>query len=221
MAKKARISIVGAGPGSPEYVTPIARATVQSAQVVIGAARVLELFEGDIESETITLVAKNMNDVLKQAVDFALEGKNVVVLSTGDPGFSGLLKTFLKATMGREVGVNVIPGISSIQVCAARLTIPWDEMRLFTFHDSASINEKEELLENVKKSISVMLLPDVKSFAPAEIAKFLIENGVEQTTPAFVCENLTLSDERISGNTLNDLLAGSFGSLCVMVINPS
>ncbi len=87
----AKISIVGVGPGSPEYVTPIARKTVQTAHVVIGAERSLNLFKDDINGEVIQLTAKNVNEALNNAVGSAEAGKTVVLLSTGDPCFSGLL----------------------------------------------------------------------------------------------------------------------------------
>ena len=83
----AKIRIVGVGPGSPDYVTPAAKKAVATAQVIIGAERALSLFAGDISGETIKLTAKNINDALKNAVLSSQQGKLVVVLSTGDPGF--------------------------------------------------------------------------------------------------------------------------------------
>ena len=217
----AKISIVGVGPGSPEYVTPVAKKAVANAQVIIGAERALSLFAGDISGESIKLTAKNNNDALKNALISSQQGKLVVVLSTGDPGFSGLLRTFSKLTIETNVEVDVIPGISSVQVCAARLLLPWDEMRLFTFHQHATEEEKRELFESVRSRRIVMLLPESKSFSPAEVAKFLISKGVSANTPAFVCENLTLKDERIVSTTLAGVSERSFSSLCVMVIKPA
>lgn len=216
----AKISIVGAGPGSKEYLTPIARKAVQNAQVVIGAERAIELFAKDIRGEKITLTAKNLTATLNKAVGFAQEGKSVAILSTGDPGFSGLLRTFSKVAEGKNVELEVIPGISSIQLCAARLKIPWDELRLFSFHEGVSMERKDELAEVVKQGSVVMLLPDSRDFTPAEVAKFLISKGIDKQTPTFVCENLTLSDERVVNSNLGKVSRGSFRALCVMVIKP-
>jgi cobalt-precorrin-7 (C5)-methyltransferase len=216
----AKISIVGAGPGSPDYVTPIAKKIVQNAQFVIGAERALSLFAGDIKGEMLKLTAKNMNDTLSKAVELARKGKNVAILSTGDPGFSGLLRTFSKVAKGKKVDLEVVPGISSIQVCAARLSMSWDEVCLFSFHEGVSSEKKEKLANAIKKGNDVMLLPDQKAFSPAEIAKFLINSGVEAETPVLVCENLTLSGERIVSSTLSEVSMGSFSSLCVIVIKP-
>jgi cobalt-precorrin-7 (C5)-methyltransferase len=221
MAKTIKINIVGIGPGNPDFLTPIARRTVQQAQVVIGAQRAIELFGSDIKGEAIKLTAKNMSDTLNKAVELAQKGKTVAILSTGDPGFSGMLKTFLKFTNGKDVVAAVIPGISSIQVCAARLALPWDKIRLFTFHEGITNKEKEALLQTVKNGSAVMFLPETKNFSPELVAKSLINGGIDPDTPAFVCENLTLTDEQIFKGTLREVSEVSFGSLCVMVIKPN
>jgi cobalt-precorrin-7 (C5)-methyltransferase len=217
----AKIIIVGAGPGSSDYVTQIAKKTVRNAEMVIGAERVLDLFSDDVKGELLKLTAKNMNETLSKAVYLAQKGKSVVILSTGDPGFSGLLKTFSKVTRGKSVDVEVIPGISSVQVCAARLSIPWDELSLFTFHDGVGAEKKAKLLGVIKDGRDALLLPDPKNFSPAQAAKFLIERGIDAGIPVFVCENLTLSDEQIVKSTLGAVASSSFSPLCVMVIKPS
>jgi cobalt-precorrin-7 (C5)-methyltransferase len=215
----AKLNIVGVGPGSPDYVTPAARKTVQQAEVVIGAQRSLNLFTEDIKGETMILTAKNLNSALKFAVESAEKGKNVALLSTGDPGFSGLLRTVLKSDLVKAVEVKVVPGVSSIQACAAKLGISWDDMCLFTFHEGdVSTEEKNELASCLKKRKDAMLLPDSRAFPPHEIASFLIKAGVDKETPVFVCENLTLDDERVISSSLEEVSKQTFRSLCVMVI---
>jgi cobalt-precorrin-7 (C5)-methyltransferase len=214
----AKLSVVGIGPGSPDYVTPAARQAVQAADVVIGAERSLSLFPEDIKGEAVTLTAKNVNEVLKDAVASAEKGKAVALLSTGDSGFSGLLGSILKIVRGRHVEVNVIPGVSAIQACAARLCICWDEMSLFTFHKGTTAEKKAQLLEALRKGKDVMLLPDPKAFPPREIARFLIKAGLDKDTDVFVCERLTLNGERIVESTLEQASALDFDALSVMVI---
>ena len=214
----AKLSVVGIGPGSLDYVTPAARKTVQDADVVIGAERSLSLFRKDIRGEAVALTAKNVTEVLEYAAESAEKGKTVALLSTGDPGFSGLLRSILKKTRGKDVEVNVIPGVSSIQACAARLCMCWDEISLFTFHKGTTTERKAQLLKAVREGKDVMLLPDPKAFPPPEIARFLMNSGLDKDTPVFVCERLTLSDERIVESTLERAATLDFGALCVMVI---
>ena len=213
----AKINLVGIGPGSPDYITPIARKAVQNAHLVIGAKRALSLFLGDIKGEALPLTAKNMNEAIKYAFESSKMGKTVAMLSTGDPGFSGLLRPVLK-NITEDVEVDVIPGISSIQVCAARLRLCWDEISLFSFHEGTSHEKMMKLAEAVKEGKDVMLLPDPKSFPPHEIARFLINNEIDKETLVIVCENLTLPNERIVIATLKRMLELDFDPLCIMVV---
>ncbi len=171
----AKINIVGVGPGNPDYVTPAARKAVAQAEVVIGAQRSLHLFTSEIKGELIVLAAKNLREVLKHAAELMRSGKNVVFLSTGDPGFSGLLHTVLESGLFDVSEVNVVAGVSSLQACAAKLAISWDKACLFTFHEgNVTEQEKDKLVECIRKGKDTLLLPNSKTFSPKEIAKFLI-----------------------------------------------
>ncbi len=217
----AKLNIVGTGPGSPEHVTSAARKAVQDAQVVIGAERSLQLFQNDIHGEKLTLTAKNVDEALKFAAESARNGKNVALLSTGDPGFSGLLGSVLSRNLAKNIEVNVVPAVSSIQACAARLCMPWDNAVLFTFHDSVSNEKKDAFAKAVKAGSAVILLPDPKNFTPKDIASFLLSRGVSDEIRIAVCENITLSNERITYCTLKEAANKDFPPLCVMIINVS
>ena len=213
-----KLTIVGVGPGSPDYVTPAARKAVQEAQVVIGAERSLNLFRDCIKGETLTLTGKNVDELLKYAQDSAAKGKAVVLLSAGDPGFSGLVGSVLSRTEGKTVEVNVVPGVSAIQVCAARLGMCWEDAALFTFHNGVTAKQKEALVEAVKAGKDVFLLPETKTFMPCDIAAFLVNNGIDKATRVAVCENLTLGNERVVESTLGEASKQAFSPMCVMVI---
>ncbi len=214
-----KINIVGVGPGSPDYVTPAARRAVQQAQIVIGAQRSLTLFAADIKGETIPLTAENLKGALKNAAESARKGKSVTILSTGDPGFSGLLHTVLETGLFAADEVNVVPGISSLQACAARLAMSWNDAYLFTFHEGKVTEEdKQKLLSALKDGCRVMLLPDSRAFTPKGIASFLIKAGLDKQIPVYICENLTLEKEKIVSSTLEQVSQKDYGSLCVMVI---
>ncbi len=215
----AKINIVGVGPGSPDYVTPLARKTVQQADLVIGAQRSLNIFKGEIKGETVVLTAKNLKTVLKLAAKSAEKKKTVALLSTGDPGFSGLLHTVLESGLFEAEDLNVVPGVSSIQVCAAKAAISWDNALLITFHEgNVSLEEKQVLDLAVSSGEDVILLPDSKAFTPKDIANYLIDGGVDKETSVVVCENLTLPDEKVTASTLEEVSKQTFGALCVMVI---
>jgi cobalt-precorrin-7 (C5)-methyltransferase len=214
-----KLDVVGVGPGSADYVTPVARKAVQQAQLVIGAQRSISLFTGDIKGEKFVLNAKNLVESLKEAAQAVKSGKNVALLSTGDPGFSGLLHTVQESGLFNTKEINVIPGVSSIQACAAKIPLSWDNTRLFTFHEGqVSEDQKEKLVSAYQCGRTIMLLPDAKSFTPKDVAALLIETGAEKNTAVYICENLTLENERVTSTTLEELQGQTFGSLSVMVI---
>ena len=125
---------------------------------------------------------------------------------------------FCEGPSGKNVEVNVVPGISSMLACAAKLCMPWDDAVLITFHKGASIERKREFADAVKAGKTVMLLPDPAAFTPSEISEYLLKAGVNKETSVAVCENLTLANEKIVETTLEGAINWSFDPTCVMVI---
>ena len=215
----AKLNIVGVGPGSPDYVTPAAKKAVVKAALVIGAQRSLALLAGEVKGEEVVLTAKNLQELLIRAAEAIKAGKEVALLSTGDPGFSGLLHTALESGLFTPEDINVVPGVSAIQACAARLGISWDNARLFTFHEGdVSDDAKSKLVSAYQCGRTIMLLPALKGFVPKDIAARLLETGADPKTSVYICENVTLEDEKITQTTLEKAADQSFCSLCVMVI---
>jgi cobalt-precorrin-7 (C5)-methyltransferase len=123
--------------------------------------------------------------------------------------------------LGKNVEVSVVPGVSAVQACAARLCMCWDKAVLFAFHDRANKEDKIALATIAKAGKDVIILPDSKGFTPKEIAVFLLKAGVDGKTQVAVCENLTLSDEKVVETTLEKTVNVTSGPLCVMVVRTS
>lgn len=204
-----KIYLVGTGPGSADYITALAFKTVELADILVGSRRALQLFP-DYQGPILELRARNMDEMMAKTVELAREGNTVVVLSTGDPGFSGVLKPIKR--LAAEVEVEVVPGISSLQLCAARLLIPWDEANLLTLHGKGN---SEPLLEVIDNGRTTIVLPD---FRAHELAQFLMDKGVYPERQVAVGERLSYPDEKIFQGTLEQAARTEFSYLCVMVI---
>jgi cobalt-precorrin-7 (C5)-methyltransferase len=204
-----KLYVVGIGPGSVDYLTFKSKKIVDSIDILIGSKRALDLFPGS-EAEKIQLDAVNMKSQLKLAVSRVIRGKSVALLSTGDPGFSGILKPILE--LSNDVEIEVVPGISSLQLCAAKLQIPWDNINLITLHGKGLSNGLLKVINNGKPTI---ILPN---FKVDELIRFLISNGVNGNRKAAVCEKLGYPDERVVESSLNSFLGDKFSYMCVIVI---
>ncbi|MDO5847976.1 MAG: cobalt-precorrin-7 (C(5))-methyltransferase [Methanobrevibacter sp.] len=209
-----KIFIVGIGPGSSDYLTKRALDVVKNADVTVGSIRAVDLFE-DIR-EKIPFNVKNLVEKLEEAVELAIGGKTVAILSTGDPGFSGVLNTVLRIADEKgfdEGNIEVIPGISSLQLAAAKTHIQWDNANVMTFHGRENVEDILEVINNGKATIA---LPSRKV---RDMAQFLLDNGVSESREVTVCERLSYDDERIVNATLKEIADSEFTYMCIMVIH--
>jgi cobalt-precorrin-7 (C5)-methyltransferase len=212
-----KIFLVGAGPGAKEHLTPAATERVRNAEIVIGAERALELFREDIRHESHVLKADKLDETIQVAFRSAREGKSVAFVSTGDPTFFGLLKPLLEKSPN-DIEFEIVPGISALQVCTSRLQICLEEIGLIlSFHGQPEA-ERTRLVDTVRNGKIAMILPDPKSFQPNQIAKYLIDSGIDSKIPAAVCENLAYPDERVTEGDLRGISSERFGSMCLMVV---
>ena len=205
----AKLYLVGTGPGSSDYLTEAAMKAVGFVDVLVGSERALDLFPG-FTGKTLVLRARNMDEMMKKSVALVDEGKNVAILSTGDPGFSGVLKPILN--LRDDLDLEVVPGISSLQMAAGRLQIPWDGANILTLHGKGNSDAILNLLDNNKPTI---VLPD---FRVEKLAQFLLENGISPERKVAVCERLSYPDEKIFKGTLKEVADLKFSYLCVIVV---
>ena len=208
-----KIYIIGIGPGSSEYLTKKAIDTVKSSDYTVGSTRAIDLFD-DVNNK-LAFNVKDLLDKLEKGVDLAIEGNTVSILSTGDPGFSGVLNTVLRIANDKNFPkekIEVIPGISSLQLAAARNHIQWDNANVMTFHGRENIEDILKVINNGKTKIA---LPSKKV---RDMAQFLLDNGVNENRQVVVCERLSYDDEKIVQATLKDIASSEFTYMCIMII---
>ena len=208
-----KIFIVGIGPGASEYLTKKAIDTVKTSDYTVGSTRAIELFD-DVQNK-IDFNVKNLLDKIEEGVQLACDGNTISILSTGDPGFSGVLNTVLRISKEKNFpkeNIEVVPGISSLQLAAAKCHIQWDSANVMTFHGRENI---EDILPIKKKRKTTIALPSRKV---KDMAQFLIDNGVDEDRKVVVCERLSYPDENIVESTLKQIAQSEFTYMCIMVI---
>ncbi len=211
MAKKIvnKITIVGCGPGSKKYLTGYAIQQINSADVLIGSRRLLSLFS-DIDVDTYIL-NKNYKLLITRIVSLS-KSKRVVVLVSGDPGFYSYGKLIIN-----KVGIEnceVIPGISSVQLAFAKIGRSWNDACFMSLHGRTG--RFASVIKNVKENDKVAILTD-NSNNVRVIARRLLEEGLKDRK-IFVCENLSLENERIREFDVTSILKIRVRDLNVIII---
>jgi cobalt-precorrin-7 (C5)-methyltransferase len=210
--------LIGTGPGDADYLTPIAKKKIEGSDLLVGSERALriveELWKG---KRRLTFDAQNLEEVIRLAVESS-KRVEVAILSTGDPCFSGLLKTLKR--VGSISELRVIPGISSVQVLSSRLGLSWDEFEFVNFHNGEG--SIEDLASVIKRGKRAMVFPG-PHFSPCNIAKLLMEKGVDGSTRSLLGIDLTYPTERIMEGNLRAFAdkPEPYGAIEVMAILPS
>ena len=200
----ATITIVGVGPGDPELLTLKAQDAIRNADYVAGFETVLGPVRRWIVGEAMPMRYRDQEEVLERLAAHAKAGKRCVVCAWGDLNFSS--KELLDRVR-RRADVELIPGISSVQVACARLALTMETSMFITLHardgHEEGLRELIEMLRERKRNLIV--LPRPFDLMPATIAALLLDEGIAGGTPLWALQRLSLPEESIIEYTLESL----------------
>lgn len=186
------IKVVGIGPGSKEYILPLAKKEIENAKILVGGKRALTDFSNDNQiTFPITKDIESAIEFIRKHID------DVTVMVSGDPGYYSLLDTIRKNFPQDKI--SVIPGVSSLQVAFARLNLPWHNAKLLSFH--GRVPSDEELVFEENKMIG--LLTD-SVYNSKKIAEILSRFNWKKNSNFTVFERLSYDDEKITKMTLEE-----------------
>lgn len=181
-----KVYLVGMGPGSEDYLIPLARKTIQEADVLIGSQRLLLLAK--TEKKKTILLKENYF----QLIDYVVKNKErekIAVLVSGDPGMFSFSHQIIHTLQPNEY--EIIPGISSLQLAFARIGESWEDVHIMSLHGRS----KKGLVRAVLNNKQVFLFTDKKN-TPLSIACFLFRKGI-QKREVLIFKNLSLAGEEI------------------------
>jgi cobalt-precorrin-7 (C5)-methyltransferase len=221
------VYVVGVGPGSPDYITKIVEAIIHSSDVVVGYKYTLKTIKKLLLGKEVYEITMQTQEEVYQKVQKNLGKKILVVPFTGDVNFSE--SEVVDRLIEIFGDIQIVPGISSIQVAASRAKVPLDKSKIITMHISTSIErEKIELQKALLDGFNVVLVPrpwpkdPSKHFMPSEIALYLKKNGFDtKKLKIHVFENLTTDKEAVFVGMVSELEKKEFSDLSVMVFDQS
>lgn len=120
-----KLFLVGLGPGDPQGMTEAARAALEQAEVLCGYTVYLDLVKEQFpEKETYTTPMTRELERCQWAVNRAAQGKIVALLCSGDAGVYGMAGPVLEQAEGKNVEIEVVPGVTAAISGAAVLGAP-------------------------------------------------------------------------------------------------
>ncbi|OKH49335.1 precorrin-3B C(17)-methyltransferase [Calothrix sp. HK-06] len=128
---RGKLFIVGTGPGASGWMSPEVKRILNEATDLVGYSFYLDL-AGALRPEQRRHDSDNREELAraKMALDLAAEGRNVAVVSSGDPGIYAMAAAIFEVLESnavpewQHVQVQVAPGISALQAAAAKIGAP-------------------------------------------------------------------------------------------------
>ena len=226
-----KLFVIGVGPGSPKYLTDIAKDAIHKSRYIIGYEYTLTTIESIIDrsrQEVHIVTMRNQENAYQHIYSRMKEDDYCTVPFTGDVNFSESEVVDRLLEIFGDDNVEIIPGISSIQVASAKSRVPLDKAHIVSFHVTGDIEQKKsELVKAIIDGKSVILLPrpwpgnPSKKFMQSDIALFLKKNGIEiSNLTVWVFEYLTkdYKENAFKGKVI-DLEGREFSDLSVVVID--
>jgi precorrin-3B C17-methyltransferase len=208
------LAVVGLGPGPAGWMAPDAQAALDAASDVVGYLPYLDRVARRPGQRRHGSDNRAELSRARLALAMAFDGRQVAVVSGGDPGVFGMAAAVFEAVdtgdpAWRCLDISVVPGISAIQAAAARLGAPLG-------HDFCAISLSDNLKpwEVVIRRLRAAADGDfvIALFNPASKARptkiheafGLLRACRALSTPVAFARAIGRSDERIVMTNLGD-----------------
>ena len=217
-----RVTIIGVGPGDNGFLTLKGKQALEEADLVAGFQTVLNVVLPFAKNAEICPMAyRDQEEVLDYAVGQVKEGKSLVVCAWGDLNVSA--KELLDRVRRRVDHVDLVPGISSVQIAMSRTGISLEDVVFITLHRrDGKESALEELVYYLKDGRrNIILLPSPYDLMPAGIAAGVIEKGVPGDHRMTVYQRLTHDDEQSWSGSVSECAAitTDFSDLSIMIFH--
>lgn len=230
--QRGELHLVGSGPGRLDLLSGDARRTLAAATVWVGYGPYLDLLEPLRRPDQLRRDGKLTEERARclEALDLASQGLKVALISSGDSGIYGMaglaLELWLERPALERPGFEVHPGLSALQLAAARAGAP-------LMHDFCTISLSDRLTpwEVIERRLRAAAEGDfvVALYNPRSLgrnwqlgrAQELLLAERPASTPVVLARQLGRSEEQVSLHTLADLPIEQVDMLTLVLIGNS
>ena len=228
-----KLFVIGTGPGADRWMSPEVKQVLKRSTDWVGYTTYLNLVE-PLRTHQIRHDSDNRVELDRaaQALDLAVAGRNVVIVSSGDPGIFAMAAAVFEAIETvdkpewRTIDLQICPGISAMQAAAARIGAPLG-------HDFCAISLSdilkpwsviEQRLTAAAQADFVMAFYNPISTQrrwQLDRTKELLLQFRSATTPVILARNVGRSGELIQVITLGQLNADDVDMRTVIIVGSS
>lgn len=226
------LDVIGSGPGALDQLTPAARAALAAATTWVGYGPYLDRLEPLRAPHQLRLdgVLGKEQERCATALAMACQGQRVALVSSGDSGIYGLaglaVARWLDLPEQDRPGFAVHPGISALQMAAARLGGP-------LMHDFCVISLSDKLTPwaTIRQRLHAAALGDfvVALYNPRskervrqlQEARRILLAERSGSTPVAICRQLARPEEQITLTTLAALESSTVDMLTLVLVGNS
>jgi precorrin-3B C17-methyltransferase len=210
-AEKGILYVVGTGPGAVEHLTAAAAAALSRAEVVVGYVTYLRQIATLITGkEQFGTGMRKEQERVKKAIELAVSGRMVALVSGGDAGIygmAGLVLELLSPEDMEALELEIIPGVTAASAAASMVGAP-------LMHDFAVISLSDLLTDRalIEKRLNlaaegdfVTILYNPKSRSRTSLIRRAAEIFLEQRssdTPVAVVTNALRPESESTISTL-------------------
>ena len=229
-ASTGRVDVVGLGPAGRDWLTPQAMAVLAAADDLVGYAPYVDRVARNPRQQRHGSDNTEEAQRAEFALDLALRGRRVAVVSSGDPGVFAMASVVLEAAAGHErfadVPVHVVPGITAAQAVASQAGAPLG-------HDYVvlSLSDRLKPWDVIARRLQAAAAGDfaIAIYNPASRsrrqqladARDLLLAHRDPETPVVVGRAVGTPDQVVTVTTLGELDPEQVDMRCLLIVGSS
>lgn len=178
------------GPGCYDQMTIRAAQALQEAQVIAGYSVYVDLVKPHFpDKEYLVTPMRKEADRCRMAIDAACAGKSVAMISSGDAGVYGMAGLIYELAQGRDLQIEVIPGVTAALSGGAVLGAPLThDFAVISLSDLLTPWEKiEARLDMAARADFSIVLYNPSSMKRADYLRRAVEILLRHKAPETVC----------------------------------
>jgi len=226
---KGKLFLVGLGPGTEKHMTVKAAEAIKNAELIVGYKTYLDLIKNLIKGKRVISAGMTQEiERAKIAVEKAIDGKKVALVSSGDPGIYAMGSAVFEYLKEKNLSIEieVIPGITAASAAAALLGSPLgNDFAVISLSDLLTPWKIiQERLENAAKADFVIVLYNPKSSGREkqfEMAVRILKKYRNSSTPVGIVRNAMRKNESVTITSLAELMHQKIDMLTTLIIGSS